>query len=132
VQMDSLAGWSNFLAELEASLREFAATGPVELRENGARIAPLSTYPAEPGTLDVLSATRAGRLTVRELKTSEHPVFLRRSAKYWLRIRRHLEQQDFARYGYFAGITLQPDPPIIYLVAPACASIPPRESYCTM
>jgi hypothetical protein len=31
------------LAELEASLREFAATGPVELRENGARIAPLST-----------------------------------------------------------------------------------------
>ena len=31
------------LSELEASLREFAATGPVELRENGARIAPLST-----------------------------------------------------------------------------------------
>ena len=30
-------------SELEASLREFAAAGPAELRENGARVAPLST-----------------------------------------------------------------------------------------
>jgi hypothetical protein len=30
-------------SELEASLREFAAAGPAELCENGARIAPLST-----------------------------------------------------------------------------------------
>jgi hypothetical protein len=30
-------------AELEASLREFAAAGPAELRENGTRVAPLST-----------------------------------------------------------------------------------------
>src|SRR5262249_10458852 len=29
-------------AELEASLREFAAAGPVEVRENGGRLAPLS------------------------------------------------------------------------------------------
>jgi len=29
-------------AELEASLREFAAAGPVEVRENGGRVAPLS------------------------------------------------------------------------------------------
>jgi len=29
--------------ELEANLRELAAAGPVELRENGARVAPLST-----------------------------------------------------------------------------------------
>ena len=30
-------------SELEANLRELAAAGPVELRENGARVAPLST-----------------------------------------------------------------------------------------
>jgi len=30
-------------AELEASLREFAAAGPVELRENGGRATPLSS-----------------------------------------------------------------------------------------
>jgi hypothetical protein len=31
-------------SELEANLRELAAAGPVELRENGARVAPLSTF----------------------------------------------------------------------------------------
>ena len=56
-----------------------------------------------------LPATRAGRSAILELKTSEPPVFLL-SAKYWLRIQRHLQQQDFSRYGYFTGVTLQPAP----------------------
>jgi hypothetical protein len=73
----------------------------------------------EHGILDVLSLTRTGRLAILELKTVEHPVFLLQSAKYWLRIRRHLEQKDFHRYGYFAGVTLEPNPPVVYLVAPA-------------
>jgi len=56
-----------------------------------------------------LPATRAGRSAILELKTSEPPVFLL-SAKYWLRLQRHLQQQDFSRYGYFTGVTLQPAP----------------------
>jgi len=38
--------------ELEANLREFASAGPVELRENGARVAPLSALSWEVGGND--------------------------------------------------------------------------------
>lgn len=73
----------------------------------------------EHGILDVLSVTRSGRLAILELKANEDPVFLLQAAKYWLRIRHHLGQQDFSRYGYFPGVALQLHPPIVYLVAPA-------------
>jgi hypothetical protein len=63
--------------------------------------------------------TRSGRLAILELKATEDPVFLLQSAKYWLRIKRHLEQDDFSRHGYFPGLTFQPQAPLIYLVAPA-------------
>lgn len=74
---------------------------------------------AEHGILDVLSVTRNGRLAILELKAEEDPVFLLQAARYWLRIRLHLEQGDFPRYGYFPGIPLQTKLPLIYLVAPA-------------
>jgi len=34
-------------------------------------------------------------------------------------VRRHLQQGDFARHGYFPGVELQAAPPLVYLVAPA-------------
>lgn len=73
----------------------------------------------EHGILDLLTVTRAGRLAILELKASEHIHLPLQAADYWLRIRRHLEAQDFARYGYFPGLQLQSSPPIVYLVAPA-------------
>ena len=73
----------------------------------------------EHGILDVLSVTRTGRLAILELKTAEHPVFLLQAVSYWLRVKRHLEQGDFPRYGYFPGTELQTTAPLIYLVAPA-------------
>lgn len=79
----------------------------------------LAASAGEHGILDVLSVTRAGRLAILELKVVEHPVFLLQAAKYWLRVRRHLEQGDFARYGYFPGLTLQTQPPIVQLIAPS-------------
>ena len=79
----------------------------------------LAASAGEHGILDVLSVTRAGRLAILELKVVEHPVFLLQAAKYWLRVRRHLQQGDFARYGYFPGLTLQALPPIIHLIAPS-------------
>jgi hypothetical protein len=51
----------------------------------------------EQGILDVLSVTRDGRVTILELKANEDPIFLLQAAKYWLRVKRHLEQQDFPR-----------------------------------
>lgn len=71
------------------------------------------------GILDLLTITRAGRIAILELKASEHLHLPLQAADYWLRIRRHLQQGDFARYGYFPGIELQSAPPLVYLVAPA-------------
>lgn len=73
----------------------------------------------EHGILDLLGVTRAGRLAILELKASENLHLPLQAADYWLRIRRHLEQGDFARYGYFPGVALQAAPPLVYLVAPA-------------
>lgn len=73
----------------------------------------------EHGILDVLCVTRLGRVAILELKASEHIHFPLQAAGYWLRIRRHLEQRDLQKYGYFPGVELQAQPPIAYLVAPA-------------
>jgi hypothetical protein len=70
------------------------------------------------GILDLLTVTRTGRLAILELKATEHIHLPIQAADYWLRVRRHLEQGDFQRYGYFAGIELQAAPPLVYLVAP--------------
>jgi hypothetical protein len=82
----------------------------------------------EHGILDLLTVTRAGRLAILELKASEHIHLPLQAADYWLRIRRHLEQRDFARYGYFPGIELQAAPPIVYLVAPALRFHPATDT----
>jgi hypothetical protein len=71
------------------------------------------------GILDLLCATRSGRLAILELKTSEHIHLPLQASDYWLRIRRHLQLGDFQRYGYFPGVALQGAAPLVYLVAPA-------------
>jgi hypothetical protein len=73
----------------------------------------------EHGILDLLTVTRSGRLAIIELKASEHIHLPLQAADYWLRVRKHLENGDVARYGYFSGIELQHLPPLVYLVAPA-------------
>jgi hypothetical protein len=71
------------------------------------------------GILDLLCVTRSGRLAIFELKASEHIHLPLQASEYWLRIRRHLRQGDFSRYGYFPGLALQDAPPLVYFVAPA-------------
>lgn len=73
----------------------------------------------EHGILDLLTLTRTGRLAIMELKASEHIHLPLQAADYWLRVRKHLENGDITRYGYFPGAELQPLPPMVYLVAPA-------------
>jgi len=82
----------------------------------------------EHGILDLLTVTRSGRLAILELKASEHIHLPLQAAGYWLRIRRHLEQRDFARYGYFPGIELQIAPPLVYLLAPALRFHPSTDT----
>jgi hypothetical protein len=82
----------------------------------------------EHGILDLLCVTRSGRLAILELKANEHIHLPLQAAAYWLRIRRHLEEGDFSRLGYFPGITLQSAPPLVYLVAPALRFHPTTDT----
>ncbi len=97
-----------------------------------ARLDPRHVYPQVPalsgsgpdsagagrGVMDLLGVTREGRLAVIELKASEDMHLAMQGMDYWLRVRWHLQQGDFPRYGYFSGVELQPKPPLLYLVAP--------------
>lgn len=71
------------------------------------------------GVLDLLGVTRQGRLVVIEIKATESIQLPLQAADYWLKVRRHQQAGDFARCGYFSGFELQPDPPLVWLVAPA-------------
>ena len=70
------------------------------------------------GVLDLLGMTRRGRLVVIELKASEDIQMPMQAVDYWLRVRRHQRDGDFERYGYFAGTEVDPEPPLVWLVAP--------------
>jgi hypothetical protein len=81
----------------------------------------------ERGIIDLLGVTRDGRLVVIELKASEDLHLPLQAVDYWLRVRRHLVEGDFQRYGYFRGVELRPDPPLIWLVAPSLRFHPAHE-----
>jgi hypothetical protein len=83
---------------------------------------------ADRGILDLLSVTRAGRLVILELKAGEHIHLPLQAADYWLRVRQHQVRGDFARYGYFHGVELQPLPPLVYLIAPALRFHPSTDA----
>lgn len=68
--------------------------------------------------IDLLTVTRSGRLVVMELKVSEDAELPFQGLDYWLRIDWHRRRGDFERRGYFKGITLSDEVPLIYLVAP--------------
>ncbi|HEX2712045.1 MAG TPA: hypothetical protein VHM88_07460 [Candidatus Acidoferrales bacterium] len=70
------------------------------------------------GVIDLLGVTRAGRLAVVELKAAEDIHLPLQAVDYWLRVHWHHRQDDFHRYGYFTGVELRQEPPLLYLVAP--------------
>ena len=74
---------------------------------------------ADRGIMDLLCITRDGRLVVIELKAAEDVQLVMQAVDYWLRVRHHQEQQDFARYGYFPGLNISSQPPLLFLVAPS-------------
>ena len=81
----------------------------------------------ERGIMDLVGVTRAGRLAVLELKAGEDLQLVLQAVGYWLRVRWHHAQQDFPRYGYFPGITLDPRPPLLFLVAPSLRFHPAND-----
>jgi hypothetical protein len=91
---------------------------------------------ADRGMLDLLGVTRDGRLAVIELKAEEDLHLALQGLDYWVRVRwHHLQNPDnvtglgeFQRNGYFGGLRLSPEPPRLYLVAPALRIHPATET----
>jgi len=78
--------------------------------------------------LDLLAATRDGRLVILELKVDEDLQLLPQALDYWLRVRWHREQGDLETLGYFPGLPLADRPPQLYLVAPGLRFHPATET----
>ena len=70
------------------------------------------------GVIDLLGVTHGRRIVVIELKASEDIHLPLQAVDYWLRVRAHLANGDFQRYGYFAGIELDTAAPLLWLVSP--------------
>jgi hypothetical protein len=87
------------------------------------------------GMLDLLGVTGDGRLAVIELKAEEDLHLALQGLDYWIRVRwHHLQNPDtatglgeFQRHGYFPAVRLSPEPPRLYLVAPALRIHPATE-----
>jgi len=87
---------------------------------------PTCIYPQVPafsgmdrGVIDILLATRSGRLAVLELKVHEDINLPLQGLDYWLRVKWLQERGQFKRYGYFPGVELADSTPAVYLVSPA-------------
>jgi len=104
---------------LESMVREDVGRVDAALDQRFVYAQVFANVGGEHGILDLLTVTRSGRLAIIELKASEHIHLPLQAADYWLRVRRHLQSGEIARYGYFPGIALQQMAPLVYLVAPA-------------
>jgi len=76
----------------------------------------------------LLGVTWRGRLVVIELKASEDIQLPIQVVDYWLRVRRHQREGDFEQFGYFAGAKLDPQPPLVWLVAPGLRFHPATDT----
>ncbi len=83
---------------------------------------------ADRGVIDVLAATRDGRLAIIELKADEDIHLPLQGIDYWARVEWHRARGEFARYGYFPRLTLAAEPPILLLVAPALRVHPTTDA----
>ncbi len=68
--------------------------------------------------LDLLTATRGGRVAILELKVERDLNLVFQALDYWERVWHHLKQGDFQQAGYFPEMTLVKQPPLLYLISP--------------
>jgi hypothetical protein len=121
-----------YRAQPERWLESLALASPQALDP---RLDPANVYAQVPavtagerGLADLLGATRAGRLVVIELKASADIHLPLQALDYWLAVRWHQQRSQFARLGYFPGVTLRPEPPELLLAAPALEFHPATDA----
>jgi len=79
------------------------------------------------GVLDLLAVERSGRLAVLELKATADLQLPMQALDYWLRVKWHLDRDEFTPNGYFPGVHLRPEAPRLFLVSPALEFHPSTE-----
>lgn len=100
-----------------------------------ARLDPGSVYHQVPAftasdraMIDLLTCTHDGRLAVVEIKASEDLHLPLQGLDYWARVDWHHRRGEFQRFGYFPGREISPEPPLLYLVAPALQLHPATDA----
>jgi hypothetical protein len=78
--------------------------------------------------IDVLAATRSGRLAVIELKADEDIHLPLQGLDYWARVRWHHARGEFTQYGYFPTRELGAESPLLFLVAPSLRVHPATDT----
>jgi hypothetical protein len=78
--------------------------------------------------VDVLTTTRDGRIAVVELKAHEDIHLPLQGLDYWSRVAWHHARGEFQRFGYFSGMELSPEPPLLFLVAPVLRVHPAADT----
>jgi hypothetical protein len=81
--------------------------------------------------LDLLTVNRRGRLVVLELKADDDLHLPLQALDYWARVRALHRDGALRRHGYFPGIELASDDPLLVLVAPALHIHPANETVLT-
>src|SRR5206468_9336272 len=81
----------------------------------------------ERGVMDLLAVDRAGRLAVIEIKAAQDIHLPLQALDYWMRVKWHLDREEFSGRGYFPGIPLTTHAPKLLLVAPALDFHPSNE-----
>jgi len=104
---------------LESVLRADLAEIEVTLRPSPVYTQVPAMVQSDRGMLDLLAVTRDGRLAVLELKASEDLHMPFQGLDYWMRVRALHAAGEIARAGYFPGMQLSPEPPLLYFVVPA-------------
>jgi hypothetical protein len=106
-----------------------------QIEEIDARLLPRPIYGQAPmfmagerGIVDLLGVDRDGRLAILELKASEDIHLPLQALDYWIRVKWHLERDEFVLAGYFPGVTVRRDiSPRMMLIAPALDFHPSNE-----
>jgi hypothetical protein len=80
------------------------------------------------GMLDLLTVTHAGRLAVLELKADDDLHLPFQALDYWARVRQLHREGEFQRQGYFPGMELSDQVPLLYLVAPSLRIHPSTDT----
>ena len=78
--------------------------------------------------MDVLAATRNGRLAVLELKAEEDIHLPLQGVDYWARVERHRTRGEFQPCGYFPGRLLAAEAPLLLLVSPGLQVHPATDT----